>query len=102
MFQLFIDRQMDAKEAAEITASYFGPGHTVAQFASLTEMIEQDGDFGGIAVFLRPLSETYPVILEIWIPGAITMKEEEQFALHFSHHASCRSIIGDDQINPYS
>ncbi|MGJ4857110.1 hypothetical protein ACN6KF_003095 [Labrys sp. La1] len=105
-FQLFIDRHLDTETIKGAVRHYFEPDRTIAYFGSKDEMIESWGAGGDtpldVHVIVRPLSETYPFLMEIWQPGADSIEEERRFALYFSKAADCRSIITDEELNPYS
>ncbi|QEN89884.1 hypothetical protein FZC33_27810 [Labrys sp. KNU-23] len=105
-FQLFIDRHLDIETIQGAIRHYFGPERAIAYFSSKDEMIESWGAGGDkpldVNVVIAPLSETYPLQIDIWQPGPDSLEEERRFALHFSKTADCRSIITDEELNPYS
>jgi hypothetical protein len=55
-----------------------------------------------VSVIVRPLSETYPLLIEVWQPGPDSLEEERRFGIYFSKVADCYSIITDEELNPYS
>lgn len=105
-FQLFIDRHLDSETIQGAIGHYFGPDRTIAYFSSKDEMIESWGAGGDtsldVHVVVRPLSETYPLLLEVWQPGPDSLEDERRFAIYFSKAVHCRSIITDEELNPYS
>ena len=105
-FQLFIDRPLDIETIQGAIRHYFEPDLTITYFGSHDEKHESwaagDDKPSDIEVVIAPLSETYPLQIDIWQAGPDSLEEERCFALHFSKAANCRSIITDEEPNPYS
>ncbi|MGN8112860.1 hypothetical protein [Labrys sp. 22185] len=105
-FQLFIDRHLDIEAIQGAIRDYFGPERAIAYFSSKDEMIESWGAGSDtpldVHVVVEALSETYPLLIEVWQPGPDSLEEERRFAIYFSKAANCRSIITDEELNPYS
>ncbi|PRH87838.1 hypothetical protein C5L14_07960 [Labrys okinawensis] len=105
-FQLFIDRHLDIETIKSAIRHYFGSERAIAYFASKEEMYESWGAGGDrpldVRVVIAPLSKTYPLLLDVWQPGPDSLEEERRFAIYFSKTANCRSIITDEELNPYS
>lgn len=105
-FQLFIDRHLDSETIQGAIRHYFGPDRTITYFGSHDDKCESwvaGGDKpGDVEVVITPLSETYPLRIDIRQAGPDSLEEERRFALHFSKAANCRSIITDEELNPYS
>lgn len=105
-FQLFIDRHLDIETIKAAIRPYFGPERAIVYFSSKDEMYESWSAGGDqpfdVNVVIAPLSETYPLLIDIWQPGPDSLEEEQRFAIHFSKTADCRSIITDEELNPHS